>query len=157
MEKSQIIKKLDVKFQREISSEEDVIYILSRIRKILEIENIKSSYDILNFYCNFALHSRIDHVPPKIKNMFVKMKNDGLNQKNGYTGLIIEFEDFHKDLKRFMKEKELSNCLYEKEGEVEKFNELLTAIYSDTPVTIILEKYLAIIDYMGGVTVTKSE
>jgi len=154
MGKSQIIEKLSKKLSESLSSEADVVYVLSRTRKIIEIDNLKESYGVLNFYCNFALHSKIDRIPKKIHDMFIKIKDGGV-YPNNYTKTIIGFEDFHKDFQKFIKEKELPEYIYKTAGEIKKFNNLLTAIYSDTPVTIIIEKYIATINSTGIISIEK--
>ncbi|MEF3692136.1 MAG: hypothetical protein V3574_03740 [Candidatus Moraniibacteriota bacterium] len=56
----EIIEKLKHGLEEDIHEECQVVYILSRIRKILEIKNQKTKYRFLNFYCNWSLHSKID-------------------------------------------------------------------------------------------------
>lgn len=62
----EIIEKLNNEFKREINRECQVVYILSRVRKILEIKNQKNKYKLLNFYCNWVLHSKLDGYSTKI-------------------------------------------------------------------------------------------
>ena len=54
MAREEILEKLQKELNREIRDECQVIYILSRIRKILEISDERSKYKMLNFYCNWA-------------------------------------------------------------------------------------------------------
>lgn len=56
----EILEKLNKEFGRDINEECQVVYILSRIRKILEIKNQKEKYKLLNLYCNWSLHSKLD-------------------------------------------------------------------------------------------------
>ena len=77
MSKIQILEKLSTKFQTIPSSEEDVVYVLSRIRKVLEMHDYPEKYSILNFYCNLALHSRIDRYPRIVEDMLKRVHGIG--------------------------------------------------------------------------------
>ncbi len=81
MAKEQILEKLAEKLKIVPTSESDVVYILSRIRKVLEINNYPETYSTLNFYCNLALHSKIDRLPKSIYDMFVRIKDGGTDFK----------------------------------------------------------------------------
>src|SRR5260370_38281246 len=59
MSQHAIEKKLNRECKEPIATERQVVYILAEIRKLLELENAKDRYPALNFYCNWALHSRI--------------------------------------------------------------------------------------------------
>lgn len=152
MAKKQIIEKLDKKLKLVPTSESDVVYILSRIRKILEIDKKKEIYDCLNFYCNLALHSKIDRLPKSTSSMFVRIKDGGTNSK-AYSNSIIGFEDLHQQLKNFLKEYNLSDIIYTEKYGVKKFNKLLLGIYSDTPIILTIEKkFEIVIDRDGGIS-----
>lgn len=151
MVKSQILDKLSNKMVEDSLSESDVVYILSRVRKILEMEESKNIYSVLNFYCNFALHYKIDRVPEKIKNMLIKIKNGGSNPDN-YTNSIIDFGDFRQDFEKFIEEHNLPNYIYKRKYGARDFNKLLISIYSDTPIELKLkEEYVITIDASGGI------
>lgn len=62
--KLEMIDKLSRELKKEMSEECRVVYILSRIRKVLELENSKNKYKVLNFYCNWSLHAKIDNTKP---------------------------------------------------------------------------------------------
>jgi len=53
-------KKLYKALKSEIEKEKDVVYVFSLIRKLLEIYELKKEYNVLNFYSNWALHSKLD-------------------------------------------------------------------------------------------------
>lgn len=59
MARSSIVAKLSKEMMEPISSERQVVYILAEMRKLLELNNEKSKYPALNFYCNWALHSKL--------------------------------------------------------------------------------------------------
>jgi len=134
MGKIQILDKLSKKFKSAPTSEEDAVYILSRIRKILEIDDHPERYSILNFYCNLALHSRIDDHPKKVADMLLRV-----HKGTDYSNSIINFIDFHAQLQNFLKEYNLPNFY---EGyKISDFNKILNAIYSDTPIILKAIEY----------------
>ena len=132
MAKEQILDKLSKKLQHPPASEEDVVYILSRIRKILEINLYPKKYTILKFYCNLALHSKINDVPPDVYDKFRDtIKDDDLSAD--YS--ILFHAPFHAQLKIFLMDYNLPN-FYDNNFRIADFNKLLYAIYSDTPIII---------------------
>lgn len=149
MGEKEILDKLLGKLQSVPRSEEDIVYILSRVRKVLEINNHPEKYSVLNFYCNLALHSKIDRPPKKISDMLTRVHTG-----NDYSKSIIGFEDFHKQLREFLTEHNLPNFyLKATVTDVQRFNRLLNAIYSYTPIiTEVVAKYQTNIDENGMIS-----
>jgi hypothetical protein len=142
MSKLQIIEKLTKKFEKSPASEEDVVYVLSRIRKILEINDYPEKFSILNFYCNLALHSRIDRYPKQVQEMLLRVhKGEELSNS------IINFMDLHNQLYTFSVEYSLPN--WSEKYKVNDFNKLLNSIYSDTPITLKVVDFEISIDANG--------
>lgn len=125
----QILSKLDVELKKEIKSEPQVVYILSKVRKILEWENAKEKYKILNFYCNWVLHNKIDKAEPvgKILKDFIT------NEKERYK--LIFHQEFEKEFKRFLKAYDLPIL---NSSQFEKFRKELNKAVSETPVEITI-------------------
>lgn len=55
-----IAEKLVPKLQEQISDESQVVYIMVELRKLLEHEQVKSRYDIVNFYGNWVVHTKLE-------------------------------------------------------------------------------------------------
>lgn len=133
-------KEIKDKLQRKLNSvpedEEDVVYILSRIRKILEIEDYPEKFAILNFYCNLALHSKITK-PPKIVVKKLKEIQDGSGDYPK-TFFEVTLSDFHNQLKEFCMDYGLSNFYSDEEQKknLASFNNLLIDVFSHTPIRI---------------------
>ncbi len=74
MGREEIIGKLKTEISKKIINECQVVFILSRIRKILEIKNEKRKYKHINFYCNWVLHSKLDrrNTTDLLKDLFEK-------------------------------------------------------------------------------------
>ena len=64
MGQPEIFSKLAQALDEDITTEAQVVYILSRLRKYLEITGQKKTYKDLNFYCNWALHSKLERTEP---------------------------------------------------------------------------------------------
>lgn len=128
--KNNIKEKLSIELNREIKTEAQVVYILSRVRKILEIENNKE-FKILKFYCDWALHSEIDNVHP------VKEMLDGIVNNTGeHLFDFVSFKLLHEELRSFLEEQRLPTTICESGEQGNMFNMFLSEIYSDTPLVI---------------------
>ncbi len=132
MGRIEILEKLNIELKKDIHTECQVVYILSKIRKCLEINNQKSEYKYLNFYCNWALHSKINRAEP-VADIIREFINDKDN------GKFLQFDYLIKDLRRFFKDNSLSKKLFETENYL-RFANLLVEIYSDTPLEIYCER-----------------
>ena len=140
MGQEQILEKLTNRLTTVPATETDVVYILSRIRKILEQKKYPEKYCRLNFYCNLALHSKIDRPPKSIKDLLWGIKNGGPNNS------IFEFTNqLHEQLREFIKEFGLPDTIYKEPHGVKHFNQLLFGIYSDTPIIININKRVEVI------------
>ena len=122
-----IIEKLDKEMRKDISEECQVIYILSKIRKILEIENAKQKYKILNFYCNWSLHSVIENTKP-VENILTEFLTDEESRVN-----FLYFKYFIEEFGTFSQDHNLPSVIFEHKR-LDKFLELLVEILSDTSV-----------------------
>jgi hypothetical protein len=130
--KNDIRDKLQGELMKKIEGEPQVVYILSRVRKILEIDGREDEYKILKFYCDWALHPKINNIRA------VKDLIDGVVASDARSNgdLTMWFGSLHKDLKRFFKENGLSTILYDSDEKTFWFNKFLSQIYSDTPLVV---------------------
>lgn len=124
--------KLQTELNKKIEGEPQVVYILSRARKILEIDKTEEEYKKLKFYCDWALHSTINNVGA------VKDLLDGIVVADGKSGsdLTMQFSTFHEEFKRFLEANELSTTLYDSGKNTFLFNMFLSQIYADTPLIV---------------------
>lgn len=154
MGKIQILEKLSNKLKSAPTSEEDIVYILSRIRKIIEINDYPKRYRILNFYCNLAFHSRIDRCPKKVADMLKRILKGTTSSKrvfksSTYSNSIVNFTDFHAQLQKFLKEYKLLD--FYQNYKISDFNKILNEIYSDTPITLRMVECEIKVDANGGI------
>ena len=133
-------KEIKDKLQKKLTSipedEEDVVYILSRIRKILEIEDYPEKFAVLNFYCNLTLHSKITK-PPKIVVEKLKEIQSGSGDYPK-TFFDVTLFDFHNQLNEFCKDYGFSSFYSNEEQKKNllSFNNLLIDVFSHTPIRI---------------------
>lgn len=123
---NQIISKLGSILSNEIKSEPEVVYILSRIRKIWETMGKPYKYNKLIFYCDWALHTNIDSTG---------RVEDELRQfiDNVFENDFIDFKHFRNEFKVFLEEFNLPKYIVEENEKFNNFRKILIDIYSDTP------------------------
>ncbi len=131
MGKNQIESKLEAELKKKIKSELQVVYILSRIRKLLEIENLKGKYPVLNFYCNWSLHSEITKTDGKKINTILKE----FIEKPEKRYMLSLHNQFRKELTKFLRDKELPIL---SDSQLSNFNFQLGKVISDTPIEVII-------------------
>ncbi len=126
--------KLEAELNKRILGEPQVIYILSRIRKILEIngKQKEDEYKKLKFYCDWALHPIINNVGA------VQDILHGIITHKAASGadLTVNFKTLHDEFRRFFKEYDLSNSFYISEENKFGLEMYLSQIYADTPLII---------------------
>lgn len=123
---NQIISKLGVILNSEIKNEYEVVYILSRVRKIWETLDKPYKYNKLIFYCDWALHTSINstgRVEDELKQFIYDVfEND-----------FIDFKHFRNEFKVFLEEFNLPKSIVEDSEKFNNFRKILVDIYSDTP------------------------
>ena len=123
--------KFAVELNKKISEESQVVYILSRIRKILEIDGTESVYKILKFYCDWALHAQIDNTQPVMHIL------GGLFEGNLDNLLDFgNFKSFYKELALFLRKSMIETTFFTNSESKTNFSRLLIKIYSDTPLVV---------------------
>jgi hypothetical protein len=135
---SKIEEKLNRALQEDITSEYQVIFILSRIRKCLEIKEEKRKYKFLNFYCNWALHAKIDRTEP-----VADVLRDFLNKKDDEK--FLSFDYLNLDLDKFLKTNKFSTRILDDTENYLRFINILVDIYVDTPIEFYPEEKKTII------------
>lgn len=127
--KSEILEKLRKEFEAGISTESQAVYVLSRIRKYLEGEGSKLKYKHLNFYCNWALHDKIQKTLP-VAGMLEDFKT-GRNIDD-----FLYFKPLINELRKFIQDNGLPAKLIDDSASNRIFMNLLVEIYTDTPLIL---------------------
>lgn len=133
--KSQILQKLQKELVKDFTNEPQVVYILTRIGKILEIDKKKNDYPVLFFYHNWIVHSEINDITKIESDLEIFI------QKETKRHEFLLHQSLRKQLKKFLVEYNLPVFDRNKLG---KFLYLLGKVISDTPIWIKLghKKYV---------------
>ncbi len=136
----EIIEKLKGELTKDTNEECRVIFILSRIRKVLEIKNQKTKYKFLNFYCNWSLHSKLDKegttALPKV--LFEKNIDSKKSGKENAVKLklnnndFFKFSSFKQELIDFLQENNLPLDVVKKSWT--SFMKILLEIIKESPI-----------------------
>lgn len=126
-----IISKLSFALNKSIRSEPQIVYILTRIGKVLELENSKRNSALLNFYRNWSVHSEIDQTEPvaDILSEFIKKRENRyrLSLHQQFCSEFTSFLDKHK-LPHILKNR-LNNFIF-----------YLGKVISDTPIKVVIDE-----------------
>ena len=139
--KNEIIEKLALFLKKHslFTEECHVIYFLVEVRKLLEQYNFQNSYKILRFYCNWALHSRIDQTRP-FEDIVQSLENDRIEKSKTDTHELPTMNDLSIKIElmieigRFLEEVNLPTDLYNKQKQFLAFEMMLTSILADQPI-----------------------
>ena len=101
--RAKILDHIESFFEKQSSSIESVSFFLQNIRLLLEIDNLKENYKIVNHYCNWIFHKDLDKglsssIIKEIVNSFenAQSKNDCIKRINlalSVKKLILEFKE----------------------------------------------------------------
>lgn len=111
--------------------ESDVVYILSRIRKLIEIGEIETNqnrYEKLEFFCNWALHVQIDRVVP-VSDLLIEVEK-------GAKGTFEIYQLFCFELQKFLEEYHMSTSIFNSDAMQLNFLRKLSEVYRDTPLVV---------------------
>jgi hypothetical protein len=119
MTQDSILEKLQHELQLDLTTECQVVYILAEIRKAIEQADELDGYRALDFYCSFALHTRMGKVGAKrILERFDKaypiwiarqQLPQELRQEIGQTAKL---DRFRREMKTFLKANNLPTRLF---------------------------------------------
>jgi hypothetical protein len=107
-----IIRKLEAELNAGITTEAQVVYLLTAVRKLLEQQGAKQRYEYLTFHCAWALHSKLEgRAAQRVLKQFdaaniqfkakVKLQNLPWDLKREIDK-ISKMEGFEKELSEFL-------------------------------------------------------
>lgn len=126
-----IREKLQSHLLKDSFEESDVVYILSRIRKLIDLDEIdtgKRKYEKLKFFCNWALHVQIDNLT-SMSNLLIEVKNSS-------KPTIAIFRLFYDELNKFLNDYKLETSIFTSGKTEINFAKKLSEVYKDTPLII---------------------
>lgn len=142
--KENILYKIKEHLLKGIINEADVVYFMVEIRKIIEKEfNSKALYPLLEFYCDWTVHSEKDRITPEIESIMIRIDKE-LNEKddynirnNGRNSENIKFiyaEELKKEFKSFLSDFGLPYDLCDDSSRWISFIQLLYKVLIDQPI-----------------------
>lgn len=126
--KSDISNKIKGTLNNDITEESQLVFALSKIRKILEIEALKTKYEYLILYTNWALHSKIED-KNLIPDYLLSNKKEDWDKQVAFQ----LHKQFINELTAFCKDE----CGFDlKLKDIRKFTRLINETFIDTPLII---------------------
>lgn len=145
-----ILTKLEPLLNKGISSEIEVVYLMSGLRKLLEQQKAKRQYPHLTFHCDWTLHSQLDkQAAQEILNQFdaanLRLK-DGIKLHQLPTALqseinnISQMKYFENELTAFLKVNGLPGIEAVRPDGWIHFEHLYVKVVENCPLVISSEK-----------------
>lgn len=138
MPRTAITQKLEVELQEDITTERQVVYILTEIRKLLEHLGNPSEFYALDFYCSFALHVKMTRSGARrILERFDKAYPILVKDEQLPAMLMAEIDrtialrTFERQLEGLLKENELPLRLFTEPDAWPKFVKLYASVIHD--------------------------
>jgi hypothetical protein len=160
----EIVQKVSDVIAGGIDSEVEVVYALAGFRKLIERYNLKKKFPMLNFHCNWALHSRLSWSAEDIISVFENVHQILRDPANGDAQLspelkreldqISEMRTFKLDLERFSERFGLPQVEDIRADGWAKFLYLYSRVISDIPLTVDSEDDHGPPDHVRSVIVT---
>ena len=144
MAKEAIIEKLENALTDQIENECQVIYILTRASKILDINDQRQKYSTINFYRNWSVHavlsqgSTASFISPKFDPHIdiTKGGHDIAKDLISANESFFKLKDLKNELRLFCEEYGLPTELFDNANNWRAFMELLLEIIKDCPIVI---------------------
>jgi hypothetical protein len=108
MARLSILAKLEAQLRDGIDNEVKIVYLLVQLRKLLEIEGEKQMYPVVNFYCNWVVHSKLSNSP--IADTIIR-QFDSYLQSLAITSTPFNDSIFPKEVSRLTDDKTLKHEL----------------------------------------------
>jgi len=157
MGQHQIVEKLRLEFDTEITSERQVVYILVEIGKLIEHDKAKEKYPTTMFYRNWVVHTKLDH--SAVAESLVRLFDDYITSSNTAAsdklkGLVIPLTLRH-ELKVFLAHHKLTFSCCENGVLWKRFVKYLARIVDETPLGCPLSKPYKKTNHVESVTVSR--
>jgi hypothetical protein len=132
--KLEVVSKLKTELNKGLRTEAQIVYILSRIRKLIEFEKKKLIYPYLYFYCDLSLHSEIDKTKKEPRHGILKtfVENPENTHRFGFH------TDFRNELNLFLVEYGIRRLTGSR---LDRFIFLLGQVIADTPIIINIDNF----------------
>jgi hypothetical protein len=142
MARPAIVEKLTHHLEKEMTDEAAVVYFMVEVRKLLEHETAKTQFQVLNFYCNWVVHTKLDQSP--IADRIIHLNDEILAYSVSASNAPVQMNDLITLLDQSSLQKELAMFLQQvglpsevlEASSWNKFQRLLGSIIEDVPLLI---------------------
>jgi hypothetical protein len=143
MARPAIVEKLERHLRQEMTTESSVVYFLVGVRKLLEHDKSKAQFQVLNFYCNWAVHTKLDSSP--IADEIIRLMDDLQAYMVSASETPVSTDDLQAlldqsslrmEIATFFKHVGLPDAVCGSNAYWNKFQRLLGAVIEDTPLLI---------------------
>jgi hypothetical protein len=125
-----------------------IVFVLTKIRKILEHKNHPRKYQLLNLYCNWALHIKITKTAA-LKRLGIDIESNISEKEINFLSHKLFFEQLDQFSKDYLSD-QIEPLGPEKQT---KIADILNEILSDTPLVIEPPKKIhVLISKSNGIT-----
>jgi len=138
MTQSSILEKLQTELQLDLTTERQVVYILVEIRKMIEQAGELDNYQALDFYCSFALHTRMSRAGARrILERFDKAYSLWITKQalprelRHEISLTTKMDRFKREMKTFLKANNLPTRLLTESDDWARFIRLYGSIIDE--------------------------
>ena len=128
----EIITKLDIVLKERITNETQVVYILTRIGKVLELES-DVKYPVLKFYRDWSVHTKLDRIKNK---EVIDILKEFVREKDTRHHFILH-DKFCSELNEFFKN---HNIKLLNKANLDMFIFYLGKVISDTPIEVTFDE-----------------
>jgi hypothetical protein len=135
MGQHQIVEKLRLEFDGEITSERQVVYILVEIGKLLEHDNAKRTFPTITFYRDWAVHTKLDR--SEFADELVRLFDDYITSNNATASdklkELVGPLKLRRELRTFLAHHDLTFSCCEDGVLWKRFVKYLAGIIDETP------------------------
>jgi hypothetical protein len=157
MGQHEIVEKLRLEFDREITSERQVVYILVEIGKLLEHGDAKGTYPTISFYRNWVAHTKLDR--SAVADSLVQLFDDYITSNNTTASdklkEIVSPLTLRQELKTFLAHHDLTFSCCENGVLWKRFVKYLAEIIDETPLHRALRKPYTKTNHVESITVSR--
>lgn len=140
----EIINKIGAELKKGITTEIQVVYVLTQIRKLIKMHNLTSKYERLCFHCDWVLHPHLNR-NKEVKNVIDILDiahlelinhNEVSTTTRNKLNKIIKFESFKEELLKCLEDFNLPKITEQNPDGWIRFLHLYSKVVQDCPLTI---------------------
>ena len=125
-----------------LTEECHIVYLIVEIRKVIDHEKSNTTYPLLKFYGDWAVHTEKDHITAEIRQMMeamyktaeMEIKNPALRKAGSSIMQFAYMEGLGQEMKSFLENHGIAPFLAEDENKWIEFVKLLVKVLENQPI-----------------------